>query len=405
MPPDKYPLQLFDPDFMELRVLAWHSVLDATEESMLHEFLIKNRLKVLTLARIKAVDLAADRPVTVQSERGLPAFYNYLVHELEREANGKPKRSEKKHSPRHTALHGAELSRLGYTVSQVVHGYGALCQAITELAEAERLQITTGEFSTLNLCLDVAIADAVTAFTSCKNLEDVDSARRMGFLIHELRNALAAAIVAHSMVKKGVVGTGGNTNALLERNLNRMRDILDRSFSEVRMHSDKTAEHEPVSLLSVISEVEATASEQARQRGLNIVVQADHDLIIDGDYNYLNSALSNLVQNAVKYTKKGGTIWIRAHDTGEAVVLEVEDQCGGLPAGKAEELFQPFTQKNEDRSGLGLGLTISRQAVTLSGGGLTVRDMPGKGCVFTARFPKHASVRAPGSLSGKSPQK
>jgi signal transduction histidine kinase len=355
---------------------------------MLYQFLVANREKVLALTRIKTNDLSQNKPISEKSERGLPQFYNYLIQELEREANGHPKRSERKHGPSSTTLHGEELSRLGYTVSQVVHGYGVLCQAITEYAEAKHAAITTGEFSTLNLSLDMAIADAVTGFTKRADLESVDSTRRMGFLVHELRNALAAAIVAHSMVKKGVVGTGGSTNAMLERNLNRMRDILDRSFSEVRMHGEKSADLQPVRLLEIVEEVEAAASEEARTRGLTLSVAVDAELEVDADRNYLISAVSNLVQNAIKYSKPGGTIWVRSLDEDKAVVLEVEDQCGGLPKGKAEELFRPFIQKGADRTGLGLGLTISRQAVALNGGVLTVRDLPGKGCVFSVSLPK-----------------
>jgi signal transduction histidine kinase len=358
---------------------------------MLYQFLVANRDKVLALVKIKSADLAEDKPVSAESERGLPVFYDYLIRELQKEAMGHPKRSERKHGPSSTVMHGQELSRLGYTVSQVVHGYGVLCQAITELAEAKGTFITTGEFSTLNLSLDVAIADAVTGFTKQARIEDVDSAKRMGFLVHELRNALAAAIIAHSMVKKGVVGVGGSTNALLERNLNCMRDILDQSFSEVRMHSEKPVDHESVVLLRIVEEVEATASEQARSRGLTIKVDVDSGLQTVGDSNYLISALSNLVQNAIKYSKHGGTIWVRGRETERNVVLEVEDQCGGLPKGKAEELFKPFIQKNSDRTGLGLGLSISRQAAALNGGTLSVRDLPGKGCVFSIALPKPQS--------------
>jgi hypothetical protein len=117
-------------------------------------------------------------------------------------------------------------------------------------------------------------------------------------------------------------------------------------------------------------------------------VEVDRQLQAIGDYHYLISALSNLVQNAIKYSMKDGTIWVRSRDADKNVVLEVEDQCGGLPKGKAEELFQPFTQKNKDRTGLGLGLTISRQAVALNGGTLAVRDLPGKGCIFSMTLPK-----------------
>jgi hypothetical protein len=65
---------------------------------------------------------------------------------------------------RAAALHGTELLRLGYPVDQVVHHYGDVCQAVTDLAVKRKARITTDEFRTLNRCLDEAIADAVTSF-------------------------------------------------------------------------------------------------------------------------------------------------------------------------------------------------------------------------------------------------
>lgn len=355
---------------------------------MLYRFLIQNRKNILARARAKTIGISDKKPTNEKSERGLPEFYDHLVQELKRESRGYPKRAVRHHGLASTAQHGRELSRLGYTVSQVVHGYGGLCQAITEMAEASEASITAGEFSTLNLNLDMAIAEAVTGFTAQARGEEGESSVRMGFLVHELRNALAAAIVAQSMVKKGVVAPAGSTNALLERNLRRMRDILDRSFSEVRMHNDKGADLQPVRLLDVVEEIEAASTEEARARGLSLKVEVDSGLTAFADRNDMISALSNLVQNAIKYSEHGGVVDIRGRETGKSVVIEVEDRCGGLPEGKAAELFKPFTQKSSDRSGLGLGLTISRRAVELSGGALSLRDLPGKGCVFSITLPQ-----------------
>ncbi len=361
---------------------------------MLYQFLLDNREEVLALSRSKTAGISEDRPVSSKSQRGLPKFYAYLVRELKREARGHPKRSASGSRPSSPAVHGEELSRLGYTVSQVVHGYGVLCQAITELAEERSSAISAGEFSTLNLCLDTAIADAVTGFAKASSFEGVESTRRMGFLVHELRNALSAALIAHSLIKKGVVGIGGSTNALLERNLRRMRDILDRSFAEVRMQNDRAVNRRLSRVFGIVEEVEATAGEEASLRGLTLKVDVPGELQIECDRNYLVSALSNVVQNAIKYSKPGGVVSVRARDAGAAVVLEVEDRCGGLPAGAAEELFKPFTQKASDRTGLGLGLSISRQAVELNGGVLAVRDLPGVGCVFSITLPKRPLARS-----------
>jgi C4-dicarboxylate-specific signal transduction histidine kinase len=65
------------------------------------------------------------------------------------------------------------------------------------------------------------------------------------------------------------------------------------------------------------------------------------------------------------------------------VLISVEDECGGLPDGTAESIFRPFVQRGAVRTGLGLGLFISRRGVEANGGELNVRNLPGRGCVFT----------------------
>jgi len=361
---------------------------------MLYQFLAENREKILALTVKKTDEVSQDKPTTEKSERGLPQFYDHLRGELERESKGLPKVPDKEEGPDTTERHGKELKRLGYSLSQVVQGYAVLSRAITETAKAAKTPISGDEFKTMNRALDLAVSEAVAGFAKRVGGEE-DCAQKMGFLTHELRNALTAAIVAHTMIKGGLVGSGDNTNALLERNLNRMREILDRSFAQIRMQNGKDVDQCPVLLADIADEVEATAGEEARARGMTLEVEVGSELKVLADSHYLISALSNLVQNAIKYSKKGGTIRVRSRETEREAVLEVEDQCGGLPDGKTEDLFRPFTQRSADRTGLGLGLTISRQAVVLNGGTLTARDLPGKGCIFTLTLPKPIGARSP----------
>jgi signal transduction histidine kinase len=100
----------------------------------------------------------------------------------------------------------------------------------------------------------------------------------------------------------------------------------------------------------------------------------------------VSSALANLLKNAFKFTRPGGRVQLAARLENGHVLIEVADQCGGLPPGLAEDLFLPFEQRSVDRSGVGLGLSISRRAVKANGGKLCVRDVPGTGCVFTIDF-------------------
>ncbi len=74
----------------------------------------------------------------------------------------------------------------------------------------------------------------------------------------------------------------------------------------------------------------------------------------------------------------------------DRILIDVEDHCGGLPAGAAERMFLPFAQVGADTSGLGLGLSISRRSVEANDGILSVRNVPGSGCVFTIDLPRHS---------------
>jgi signal transduction histidine kinase len=100
------------------------------------------------------------------------------------------------------------------------------------------------------------------------------------------------------------------------------------------------------------------------------------------------TALFNLLQNAFKYSTPHGHVTVRTVCNRERVSIEVEDECGGLPEGNAELLFSAFgARRGRDRSGLGLGLAISRKAVKAIGGDIHIRNLPGKGCIFAIELP------------------
>ena len=109
----------------------------------------------------------------------------------------------------------------------------------------------------------------------------------------------------------------------------------------------------------------------------------------------LFSAVGNLLQNAFKFTKAGTEVELNAYAIADRILIDVEDNCGGLPPGDAERLFLPFTQSGADKSGVGLGLSICRRGVEANQGVLSVRDIPGKGCVFTIDLPRHLLAETP----------
>ena len=131
---------------------------------------------------------------------------------------------------------------------------------------------------------------------------------------------------------------------------------------------------ERVVVADLVRGVEADALPHAEDRQLSLRVDVPDALVVDGDPRLLRSAVGNLVRNAVKFSRPGGVVDIRGRTDGDAVVVEVEDACGGLPDGASTELFEPFVQRGTDRSGLGLGLAIVRQAVEAHGGTVAVRE-------------------------------
>ena len=146
------------------------------------------------------------------------------------------------------------------------------------------------------------------------------------------------------------------------------------------------------SLSDFIAETKVSASLEAQMKECGLKVSdVDPQLAIDADRDLLSSAVGNLLQNAFKFTHPHSDVTLNAYATGDRIHIDVEDHCGGLPEGDAEKMFLPFTQADEeDRTGLGLGLAISRRSVEANNGTLSVRDLPGEGCVFTIDLPRHS---------------
>ncbi len=317
---------------------------------MLQEFLVANRLQILEISAEKTKALAGSREDSEQLRRGLPLFYEQLIRVLAEKKSARPSVDLLNCA----SEHGKEFLRLGYSLSHVVHAYGAMCQAITELAIMKNAMITAVEFNVLNGCLDTAIAAAVSEFQfHSVQASETRETEHLGFLAHELRNALSSATIAHEMIKAGLVGTGGSTSAVLESNLTRMRHLIDRSLSEVRTRADVQLFVEKFRIAELIDQIILTANVDAKKRNQTVSSQVDRQLTVESDRQFILSAVANLLQNAIKYTKTGGSIQLRAQASGDKVTIEVEDECGGIPADKVDSIFEPFVQINKNKSGLG----------------------------------------------------
>jgi len=364
---------------------------------MLHKFLATKRAELIERCKVKVSKRSAPRSIETQHAHGIPRFLDQLIETLQAAperrvaVSGAPDNLKSAVSEMgiSAAQHGRELSRQGYTVDQVIRDYGDLCQAITDAAFEDGTRIEVDEFRTLNRCLDNAIADSVTEWAYHNNLANADKkVARVDFFVYELRKLIHTATLAVIAIKAGNVGIAGATGAVLDRSLIELRNLLDRSLADLRGRSEAPAQHELISLADFVAESKICASLEAQSRECKLVVSAvDPKLAVDADQAMLFSAVGNLLDNAFKFTRRNSEVSLNAYASGDRILIDVEDNCGGLPAGQAEKMFPPSTKSGAGE--VSRGLSICRRSVTANNGVLSVRDVPGSGCVFTIDLPRH----------------
>jgi signal transduction histidine kinase len=372
---------------MPAQLIVWRNC-------MLHEFLTSNREELISRCQETAAARRAPLATGKNLECGLPIFLTQLTRVLREETPGPKAAMQPGGLRENSGNHGNELLLQGFTVDQIVHGYGDLCQAVTGLAIERNASITNHEFRIFNRCLDDAIADAVSEFTHERDQVIADDNERMmkqrlGFLAHEFRNLTNTTMLALEVFKRSGGEIAGATGAILDRSLNGMRDLCARVFVEVCQKPVIRDRRERVLVSEFVGEAQSSATAEAKVRGVELVVSdVEHGLTVNIDRQILSGALANLLQNAFKFTRPQSRVLLKTLSSGDRVLIEVEDECGGLPKGNAEDLFLLFEQKSSDRSGVGLGLAISRRGVEANGGKLHVRTLPDKGCVFTIDLPR-----------------
>ena len=360
---------------------------------MLQDFIIANRDRIIERARELVKARMPSNAVISKMAYGIPIFLTQLADALGRAASTKSLRivggGTADSIGDTAALHGRELLNNGFSVGQVVHGYGDVCQIVTELASETNASISAKEFHCFNLCLDDAIAGAVTAYGQHMHEGQANErSERRGALAHELRNLLQTATLSFEVMRRGTVGLSGSTGAVHARSLASLSTLVERALAEVRLET-ATPLLERMFLADFIEEIQVVAEMHAAGTGhVLVVAQVDGSLEVDADRQLLASALSNLLQNAFKFTPPGGRVSLATRSTKDRVLIDVSDECGGLAPSTPEDLFRPFAQTHEDRSGLGLGLSIARNAIRANQGDITVRDIPGTGCVFTVDLPR-----------------
>ena len=218
----------------------------------------------------------------------------------------------------------------------------------------------------------------------------------LSMLAHELRNPLAPIRNAVQIlgIRAPLEPDMQWVREVIERQVTQMVRLVDDLLDVSRLTSGKIRLHQQAISLSTVVEHAMEASrplvETHRQQ---LAISLPRDVIwIHGDLARLSQVLTNLLNNAAKYTEEGGNIWLSAKLEDEWVVVLVRDTGIGIPPHLLEDVFDLFTQVDRtlDRSqgGLGIGLTLVRQLVVMHGGTVEARSEGiGCGAEFIIRLP------------------
>ena len=197
---------------------------------MLHKFVTEYRDEIISRCRAKVATRSSPPPTTAEIDHGVPMFLDELVDELRLGL------SPNQEITKTATQHGHDMLRQGFTVSQVVHDYGDVCQSITELALDLNAPISTDDFRMLNKCLDDAIAGAVTQYEQEQDLDEVAAgeSEQLAVLARDLRKSIHNASVAFDVIQSGRIGLTGSTGTTLGRSLVGAQDLIDKLIDEIR---------------------------------------------------------------------------------------------------------------------------------------------------------------------------
>jgi PAS domain S-box-containing protein len=218
-------------------------------------------------------------------------------------------------------------------------------------------------------------------------------------LAHELRNPLAPIRTGVAILGREGTAEADRawSRAVIERQVAHMARLVDDLLDVARVSSGKLLlRRERVTLAAVVAAALETSRPALEAAGHKLVTRMPAaQAVVDADPTRLAQVLSNLLNNAAKYTPPGGTVEMHVERAGSEAVLSVRDNGMGFPPELARQLFEPFTQwapAEHGSAGLGIGLSLVRGIVEMHGGSVSAgSEGPGKGSSFEVRLPLAAA--------------
>ncbi len=271
------------------------------------------------------------------------------------------------------------------------------------IATESIIQKKNGEFITVSVTTFPLLDDSGNFLGGVELFRDITEFKK---LAKERKNILS--MFAHDM-KTPVMTSGGllsrilagKTGTLTEKqhdylaivhdNLNKLEKLITNFLEFSRL---ETKEYIPAmesyNIQIAIQKVLDTAWLEAEKKGikLNYVSPVDSPVIIKADTMMLDRVLTNLLMNAIKYTEPQGSVKVTFEDREKDVLVEISDNGPGIPAIHLPHIFDAFFRVKRDRSGSGLGLSISKIIIEAHQGRIWAESTEGKGSTFSFTLPK-----------------
>jgi two-component system phosphate regulon sensor histidine kinase PhoR len=238
---------------------------------------------------------------------------------------------------------------------------------------------------------------ALGVFFDITRIERLEHVRQefLSNVSHELRTPLTSIIAFVETLENGAMEDMESSQrflSIIRKNASRMQGLIDDILELTAIEGGNVQlRAAPVELYELVRDVCASLDAKAAAQGVSLENKVGPAVMVHADARRLEQMLTNLIDNAIKFSREHGTVVI-SHEPGTRDRILVRDNGDGIPAQHLERLFERFYRvdraRSRDLGGTGLGLAIVKHLALLHGGEVTVTSELGKGSAFTIHLPK-----------------
>lgn len=303
-------------------------------------------------------------------------------------------------------MHGVTRFHQSFSLSEMLIEYDLLRASVLDQVVAHLgRRIEAEEVVGLNGALDLAARRAILAFVEYQSQElraaNEAQSKYLSFLSHDLRGGLNGVFLMIEVLKRELAHLPKLSETIkdmdsMRRSLLETVGTMDRFLHAERFRKGKVQlKSGPVQIGPLLFEAASQSSYQAKDKVLDLRTDVPSDCAVTSDRELLSVIVHNLISNAVKYTQSGEVVASAKPTEQGGCLISVRDTGPGIAAERLTELFAPFARGDtHGQPGVGLGLSIARQAAEVLGARLWAESIPGQGSTFHLRLPSKPPAKS-----------